>query len=110
FPGAEAELRSQRDLIQKLDTLALSAPHTKQRFVIGEEVRLRLLKFNRLDATVLHQASTMTGYRSGEYEYVFMPGRLHRWKRVDLVVRAMQHVEADVELRIAGGGEDEKAF
>ncbi len=37
-----------------------------------------------------------------------MPGRLHRWKRVDLIIRAMRYVKSPLKLKIAGIGEDEK--
>src|SRR5215510_876934 len=47
FPWADKERREQRKWIQKLDTAALSHPNIKRLFVIGEEVRDRLLKFNR---------------------------------------------------------------
>ena len=39
-----------------------------------------------------------------------MPGRLHRWKRVDLVIEAMAHVRAPVQLLICGVGEDEDSL
>ena len=39
-----------------------------------------------------------------------MPGRLHRWKRVDLVIDAYKHVKRDVPLLITGTGEDEKSL
>ena len=38
-----------------------------------------------------------------------MPGRLHRWKRADLVIEAFRHLKHDVPLLIAGTGEDEAA-
>src|SRR5262249_8201647 len=36
-----------------------------------------------------------------------LPGRLHRWKRVDLVVRAFRRLKQHIPLLIAGTGEDE---
>lgn len=107
FPAANAVLREQRRRIQQLDTAALSCPRLRGRFVIGEEVRARLQQYNGLDAEILHLATTMSGYRCGAFKYLFMPGRLHRWKRVDLVIRAMQYVRSRVQLLISGTGEDE---
>ena len=43
-------------------------------------------------------------------EYVFVPGRLHRWKRVDLLIKALQYVKKDIPLWIAGTGEDEASL
>jgi glycosyltransferase involved in cell wall biosynthesis len=107
YPKATASLRDQRRQIQEMDTAALRSPRTRQRFVIGHEVQERLKKFNGLDSEVLYPASTMTGFRTGEYRHLFMPGRLHRWKRADLMISAMRHVQAPVQLLISGTGEDE---
>jgi glycosyltransferase involved in cell wall biosynthesis len=107
FPNAADSMLRQRQQIQEIDTAALQSPRVRRRFVIGHEVRERLRKYNGLDAEVLYQASTMTGFRTGEYRHLFMPGRLHRWKRVGLVIRAMRHVRAPIELLISGTGEDE---
>jgi glycosyltransferase involved in cell wall biosynthesis len=99
-----------RALIHRLDIAALSDERIRRRFVIGEQVRARLRESNGLDAEVLYQASTLKGFRCDRFEYVFLPGRLHRWKRVDLVIRAMRHVTSPVNLLISGTGEDEAAF
>jgi len=107
FPNPSDELREQRRLVQKWDTAALRNPRTKHRFVIGHEVKERLRAFNGLDSTVLYQASTMSGFHCGEFRHVLMPGRLHRWKRADLVIRAFRHVKSPVELLLTGTGEDE---
>jgi glycosyltransferase involved in cell wall biosynthesis len=110
FPDATPGLLEQRRLIQTLDTAALASPRIKQRFVIGHQVRARLLAMNGLEAEVLYQASTLNGFKTCAFDYLFMPGRLHRWKRVDLVIRAMRHVEAPLKLLISGTGEDEAAL
>jgi glycosyltransferase involved in cell wall biosynthesis len=107
FPRANAALHAQRRLIHQLDTAALRSPRTRARFVISHEVRDRMLRYNGLDSEVLYQASTLAGLRAGRYEYVFLPGRLHRWKRVQLAVAAFGHVRAPVRLLISGTGEDE---
>ena len=39
-----------------------------------------------------------------------MPGRLHRWKRVDLIIRTMKYVDRPLTLKITGTGEDEAWF
>jgi glycosyltransferase involved in cell wall biosynthesis len=110
FPWANNERREQRKWIQKLDTAALSRPNIKRLFVIGEEVRDRLLKFNRIPSEVLYQATTLRGFHCGRSDYLFMPGRLHRWKRVNLAIEAMRHVRAPIKLLISGTGEEEWAL
>jgi glycosyltransferase involved in cell wall biosynthesis len=109
FPHAWPELEAQRALIQRLDTAALSRPSVR-RFVVGQEVADRLRRFNGLEAEVLYPGLGLEGFRSGAYEHLFLPGRLHRWKRVDLVIEAMRFVERPVKFLIAGTGEDEEAL
>lgn len=110
FPWADDALRKQRQRIIELDTAALSSPRIVKRFVIGEEVRQRMLNFNGLDAEVIQQATTMSAFSSGRYEYLFMPGRLHKWKRVDLAIKAMAHVNSAIELWISGTGQEEQSL
>lgn len=110
YPYPTFELYRQRELIHRLDTAALQYPRTKKIFVIGNEVRGRLLKYNSLDSEVLYQSLTFNDFKSGPYEYIFMPGRLHRWKRVDLIIKSMKYVKRPVTLKISGSGEDEGRF
>jgi len=107
FPAADTSLKEQREWVQYLHTASLLSPNIKRVFTIGEEVKDRLLKFNGIHSEVLYQATTLTGFRHGAFDYLFMPGRLHRWKRVDLVIQAMAYVRAPVQLLISGVGEDE---
>jgi len=101
FKAPDADLLAQRRMIQTLDTAA---------FAIGEEVRLRLERYNDVSAEVLHQGSAMRGFYCAGARYFFLPGRLHRWKRVNLAIEAMRHIEDPVELLISGVGEDEDTF
>ena len=94
FPRASAEHRKQRQLIHTLDTEALRQPRTRKIFVIAHEVRERLDRFNGLNAEVLYQASTMSGFHCGASRYFLLPGRLHRWKRVGLAIQAMLRLDA----------------
>ncbi|TBR58586.1 hypothetical protein B4U84_22035 [Westiellopsis prolifica IICB1] len=108
FPYADATLNSRRELIHKLDTGALRTPRTRKVFSQGHEIKHRLLHWNGIDSEVLYPGIVINCAFPGNYEYIFMPGRLHRWKRVDLVIEAMRYVKHPVHLKIAGTGEDEK--
>ena len=110
FPNANSDLHEQRRLIHTLDTEALRPPRTRKIFTIGHAVGERLNRFNGLESEVLYQASTMSGLHCGAGRYFLLPGRLHRWKRVDLAIEAMRYVQAPVELLISGTGEDEPQF
>jgi glycosyltransferase involved in cell wall biosynthesis len=110
FPNGGREVDEQRRLIQRLDTLALQPPRTRRLFTIGEEVALRLQEFNGLSAEVLHQGTSMSGFYCRQALHLFLPGRLHRWKRVGLAIEAMRYVEDPITLVISGTGEDEVRF
>ena len=109
FSHKSEKLEKQRKFIQMLDRKALDFPRTKRIFTIGNEVSNRLFKYNGLKSVVLHPGLTFDNFKNGSYKnYLFLPGRLHRWKRVDLVIRAMKYVNRDIHLKIAGTGEDEE--
>ena len=108
FPNAGSELNAQRKLIHDLDTGALSSPRCRAVFSIGNEVSKRLSDWNGLEAPVLHPPLWSNNFRTGPYgDYLLLPGRLHAWKRVDLVIRAMRHVKSPLRLIITGSGEAE---
>ena len=102
----QVQLR-QREAILALDTAALRRVPAPKRFAIGYEVANRLRDYNGLEANVLRPPTTLSGLRKGAFRHIFLPGRLHRWKRVDLAIDAMRYVSTDVRLLIAGTGEDE---
>lgn len=108
FPDASQELHAQRKLVHDLDTGALSPPRCKAVFSIGSEVSRRLSDWNGLEAPALHPPLWGDDFRTGPYgDYLLLPGRLHAWKRVDLVIRAMRQVKAPLRLIITGSGEAE---
>ena len=106
FPSPWPDLLDQRRFIHRMDTAALSPPSTRRIFVNGEEVRERLIQYNGLDAIVLHHPLDHDRYRSGMGDggYAFLASRLHRWKRLDLTIRAMEYVQTPIRLLIAGTG------
>lgn len=110
FGAGSEDLNKQRSLVHALDSAALRPPRTRKVFAIGEEVASRLRQYNGLDAEVVRHPTSLTGFREGAFRHLLMPGRLHRWKRVDLAIEAMRHVKAPVELIITGAGEDAERF
>lgn len=95
---------AKRDLIYRLDKEFLSYPHCKKLFSIGNEVTKRQLFYTGIKSEPLHPGITHEGFHFGKYEYIYMPGRLHKWKRVNLVVEAMKFVHVPIKLKIAGIG------
>lgn len=108
FPLATHEQRRQRRMVLDLDSACLDSARVRRIFAIGYEVRERLQRFNAREAEVLHPALGVDNFSPGPYgDYLFLPGRLHRWKRVDLVIEAFRHVRTPLRLLIAGTGEAE---
>ena len=103
-PFASARTHDQRRRIQALDTAALQ---NLKRLAIGEEVAARLRAYNGLGADVVRPPSTLAGLQEGAFTHLFLPGRLHPWKRVDLAIAAMRFVTSPVRLVIAGTGQEE---
>jgi len=112
FPAPSADLVEQRKFIIHADSVALSYPHTKKLFVNGQETGERLRRYTGIASEVLHPPLEHDWFRfqAGDRGYAFVPSRLHRWKRLDLVIQAMRFVSAPMELLIAGAGEDEAYF
>ena len=112
FGEGTDDLRRQRALIHQLDKAALHPSRVHRHFTIGHTNYRRLIDadafWNDIPYEVLHLPATVTGFkRPRRGKYFFLPGRLHRWKRVDLVIEAMQRLDRNVPLLIAGTGEDE---
>ncbi|HTT82669.1 MAG TPA: glycosyltransferase family 4 protein [Rhizomicrobium sp.] len=99
---------AERNLIQALDTSALQPTRTKRIFAIGDEVVKRLWRYNGLRAHVLRHPTSLAGLHDGPFGYLLLPGRLHKWKRCELTIEAMQYVEAPIQLLICGTGVEEE--
>lgn len=111
FPWRGDELLAQRDLVHQLDTGALRPPRCRAVFTIGEEVSRRLREYNGIEAEALHPPLWGDAFHAGpQGDYFLLPGRLHPWKRVDLVIKAMQSVRSPVKLKIVGTGEAEDSL
>lgn len=106
FPNPETKHYTQRQKIHALDFEALK--QVRARFAIGYEVAGRLKRWNGIGAQVLHPPLALNRFRQGEYgNYFFIPGRLHKWKRLDLLIQAVIRSNMPLRLVIAGTGEAE---
>jgi len=108
-PRTDVDYQRKR-LIHKFDRYGLSPERIKKHCVIGEAVVQRLKDadayWNDIEFHIIYPAPLQSIFKEpNEGEYVFLPGRLHQWKRVDLAIRAMKYVDG-VKLLIAGDGED----
>jgi glycosyltransferase involved in cell wall biosynthesis len=109
LPARErSEKRKQQQIIRELDDAGFS--QLRKIFTNGYETARRLKYYNGFAAEVLHPPVFSHGHYCDGQQYFFLPGRLHRWKRVDLAIRAMRYYSGDVPLLIAGTGEDEAYF
>ena len=112
FPKATVSHRQARAAVHALDFAALQS--IPKRFAIGAEVEKRLRRWRGLDSVVLHPPLLENLIASQEppnvkpnHEdpYLFIPGRLHPWKRLDLLIQALQCSASPLRLLIAGEGE-----
>jgi glycosyltransferase involved in cell wall biosynthesis len=110
FDIPSPSLLRQRELLHTLDSGALAPPRTRKIFTIGEEVAGRLQAWNGLEAEILRPALPPGRFDRGEYRYLLIPSRLHRWKRIDLAIKAMRHVNGKLRVKITGAGEDASRF
>jgi glycosyltransferase involved in cell wall biosynthesis len=106
IPSPSREHFSQRAKIHELDFYAIG--RIKARFAIGHEVAKRLYRWRGLEAEVIHPPLGFNEFHQGSNgEYFFLPGRLHTWKRVDLIINAIRQSSLPLRLLIAGTGEAE---
>lgn len=99
----------QRYMLHMVDFEALNA--AKAIFAIGHEVASRLSRWRGLSAQVIHPPLGLHGFKNNlQGDYFFLPGRLHPWKRVDLVIDAVLSSNLPLKLVIAGTGEVENAL
>lgn len=98
---------AQRAELHRLDFEAISG--VKARFAIGHEVARRLYRWRGMSSQVLHPPLAFDRFKVGvQGDYFFLPGRLHPWKRVDLIVEAIKQSSFPMRLLLAGVGEAEE--
>ncbi len=103
FGHTEADVRL-RDALIRLDREALG--ESKRLFSNARNTANRLSHYNGLTAEPLYHPPPLAGKaKAGPYgDYVLSVGRLELNKRVDLIVRALAHVDAAVRLVVVGDG------
>jgi glycosyltransferase involved in cell wall biosynthesis len=112
YGSASPSQRQQREMIHQLDKAGLNPSRVRGHFANGRTTFERLYEIDswwrQVRFNALHHPPALDSFRPPRRgEYVFLPGRLHRWKRADLVVRAFKQVKRAIPLLIAGVGENE---
>jgi glycosyltransferase involved in cell wall biosynthesis len=113
FDIKDKERQKQRRLIHEFDKYGMHPSRIKKHCVIGETVAKRLKDsdsfWDEIKFDIIYPAVIELNYMKPKRgEFVFLPGRLHKWKRVDLVINAMKYVDYNTKLLIAGDGEEYK--
>lgn len=97
-----------RKIIHFLDRWALHPSRISRYTAISRTVAKRKDYFPENEAVdVIYPPTSLKNMREGNYKYFLVVGRLDGPKRVQLVIEAMKHVKADVDLLIAGSGPEE---
>ena len=105
--GDEARARLRR-LIHWMDSHALAPARVPHLFTIGQTVSDRLLRWGGIRSTPVRLPSTLPPPPAPlPGEHFLAPGRLHPWKRFDLLIRAFRASGSPLPLVIAGAGPQE---
>jgi glycosyltransferase involved in cell wall biosynthesis len=101
--------------VHALDRFGLRPGRVRRHFTNGRTTYRRLIDaapwWESVGFRALHHPPALSGYKPpGSQDYLLVPGRLHRWKRVGLVIEAYRHVKRNVPLLITGIGEDEPSL
>ena len=96
-----------RRLVQWMDNWAMSPARIPHVFCVGNTVTKRLKRWGGIESTPIHHPTTFQPAPPAKGEHFLAVGRLHAWKRFDLIVEAMKASRADVPLLIVGTGPDQ---
>ncbi len=96
-----------RRLVQWMDSWAMSPARIPHIFCVGNTVTKRLKRWGGIEATPIHHPTTFKPDPPAKGEHFLAVGRLHVWKRFDLIVEAMKASGADVPLLIVGTGPEQ---
>jgi len=105
FDDARDEDYHDRAVVHRADFEAIGS--VRARFAQGHEIARRLMRWRGLRARVLHPPLGFGAFSpgKGQGEYFVIAGRLHPWKRVDLLIDAVRQSSRPFRLLIAGDGE-----
>ena len=100
-----------RSLIRATDRYLLTR-NVKRLYAQSKTIQSRLLEWGNIPSEVLYPPPPPRSYRTEDYQCtIFAVSRLHPLKRLDLLVRALTHVEsADLRAVIAGTGEEDQTL
>jgi glycosyltransferase involved in cell wall biosynthesis len=100
-----------RSLIRVADNYLLTH-NVKHLYAQSKTIQKRLQEWGNIPSEVLYPPPPPRSYRTEDYECtVFAVSRLHPLKRLDLLIRALKHVEnASLRAVIAGTGEEDETL
>jgi glycosyltransferase involved in cell wall biosynthesis len=115
YGNGTSEQQAQRRAIHALDRFGLRPGRVRRHFSNGHTTYRRLVAaspwWRRVGFRALHHPPSLSGFKPPKgQDYILMPGRLHRWKRVDLIIDAYRRVKRNMPLLITGTGEEEAAL
>lgn len=106
FPGPFA-----REVVHCLDNIALSPRAIERYTAISKNLTTRKNYFPAgADVSVIYPPSSLDHFEQGSYDYLFTVSRLDNAKRLRLLISAMHHTKAPIQLKIAGTGPDAEAL
>jgi len=104
------EDRRIRDLIHAIDNRTLG--EARRIYTNAQNTANRLARYNGLQGEALYHPPKLDEFYHNESygDYVLSVSRLDSMKRVDLLVKAMQHTRSGIRCLIAGTGPEEKSL
>lgn len=92
------------DLVRRMDKAMIG--ESRAVFSISQYLASRLQEITGIQSKILYPPPVQEGsyYNDGYGDYVLYAGPLYAHDRVDLLVRAMGHVQTPVQCRLAGKG------
>lgn len=98
-----------RKIVKYMDDFALSRDRIKKYCTISNTVKHREDYFPEDSKVyVIYPPSYIEGFKCDRFDYLFTISRLDAPKRVDLIIKAMGYIDANIKLKIAGTGPQEK--
>lgn len=100
-----------RSIIHYLDMYALGQKEQNRYYSISRTVKERWEYFPPdTKVKVIYPPAAVQKMETSQYQYLFVVSRLDRPKRMDLLIRAMKYVTADIKLYIGGTGPMEQEW